>query len=271
VHVHANVHVNVNVHVHVNLGMCIVHLRTARAGMWTDPPILSRVYQLLSDGMLGFRQARKIEDVPFPWPYAQMVAFLIFIFAAVFPLLVASQMGSETDEVEWLPPLITFFTVLAHSGLYGTATTLEDPFVHPPNDLPSVAMQRAFNARLVASWDALRTPTDDQLCSAAAGEDGVAHKYYSSPEFVQQAVELWAAWDGRHSPDRLAAPPHKGEAVLETAAGPGLVGAEPLQSHAAGWVRALVEGVQDVKDSLGLRSNGDGDARRRRTPSWYEK
>ena len=133
-------------------------------------------------GMLGYRQARKIEDVPFPWPYAQMVAFLVFIFAAVFPLLVASQMGSESgDTAKWLPPLITFLTVLSHSGLYGTATTLEDPFVHPPNDLPSVAMQRAFNARLVTSWDALRTPLDDEFSGQDLGD------YYLHAEFERQA------------------------------------------------------------------------------------
>jgi len=39
-----------------------VNMRRVAGGLWAcDPPTLSRVYQVLSDGMLGFRQARKIE------------------------------------------------------------------------------------------------------------------------------------------------------------------------------------------------------------------
>lgn len=53
----------------------ILHLsnqRRADGGLGADAPVLSRYYQLLSDGMLGFRQARKVEDIPFPFPYSQV-------------------------------------------------------------------------------------------------------------------------------------------------------------------------------------------------------
>lgn len=48
------------------------------------------------------------------------------------------------------------------------ARSLEDPFVHPPNDLPAQAMQSAFNQRLISSMDALRVPADT---AAAAARD----------------------------------------------------------------------------------------------------
>jgi len=75
-------------------------------------------------------QARKIEDVPFPWPYAQMVAFLLLTFSVTFPLMVASQMAQLPEQglavglerpaqslfergiVEWTPPLLTFLTIM---------------------------------------------------------------------------------------------------------------------------------------------------------------
>ena len=52
-------------------------------------------------------------------------------------------------DAHWLAPSLSFVVVLAYFGLYEVARELEDPFVHPPNDLPSVAMQRPFNARAV--------------------------------------------------------------------------------------------------------------------------
>jgi len=212
------------------------HLNERRlaGGLWADAPVLSRVFQVLSDGNLGFRQARKIEDVPFPWPYAQMVAFLLLTFSVTFPLMVASQMAQlpehslavglerpaqslfERGIVEWTPPLLTFLTIMGYSGLYSTASVLEDPFVHPPNDLPSVAMQRAFNAQLLTSWDALRPappPPDgakgggapDAAAVAAAVLRGPPPKLTAAasaaacvPALEWEATcRLWLAWEAR--------------------------------------------------------------------------
>jgi hypothetical protein len=36
------------------------------------------------------------------------------------------------------------------------ARELEDPFTHPPNDLPAPQLQHDFNARLLAAWDGCR-------------------------------------------------------------------------------------------------------------------
>lgn len=44
-------------------------------------PIISRVVQFLSDGMMYYNQARKIMCVPFPFPHAQLCAFFIFVVA----------------------------------------------------------------------------------------------------------------------------------------------------------------------------------------------
>ena len=32
------------------------------------------------------------------------------------------------------------------------ARELEDPFIHPPNEAPLVAVQQSFNARLLSGW-----------------------------------------------------------------------------------------------------------------------
>ena len=49
-------------------------LRRKAGGLATDGPVVSRIYQVLSDGMLSYLGARKLADTPFPFPYAQLNA-----------------------------------------------------------------------------------------------------------------------------------------------------------------------------------------------------
>ena len=75
----------------VSLMLICVNERRARGGLiGASAPVLARFYSLLADGELGFRQARKIEDIPFPWPWAQMLAFLLVVFSILFPFVVVA-------------------------------------------------------------------------------------------------------------------------------------------------------------------------------------
>ena len=154
----------------------IVHLcnqRRADGGLGADAPVLSRYYQLISDGMLGYRQARKIEDIPFPWPYTQAVSSFLVIFVATFPIVLAHFANCGADRTcdqptWWLGPCIAFITSTSYVTLQQVARALEDPFVHPPNDLPANALQAAFNGRLLTTWDAIRCPADTLVASSPA-------------------------------------------------------------------------------------------------------
>ena len=42
-----------------------------------------------------------------------------------------------------------------HHVTHQVARELEDPFIHPPNEAPLVAVQRSFNARLLCGWGLL--------------------------------------------------------------------------------------------------------------------
>ena len=100
-----------------------VNERRAAGGVWVDAPVLSQLYRTASDGMLGFRQCRKIEDVPFPWPYAQLVFVMLGIFGATFPLIAAAKASGESGTMEWLPSVLTFITMLAYLGLHKVGPT----------------------------------------------------------------------------------------------------------------------------------------------------
>jgi len=139
----------------------LINQRRADGGLGVDAPVLSRLYQLLSDGMLGFRQARKIEDINFPWPYTQAVSAYLAVFTVLFPLLLSKFANDGEWKVIWIGPMISFITVTSYAALHKVAKALEDPFVHPPNDLPANAFQAAFNSRLLTTWDAMRRPEDE--------------------------------------------------------------------------------------------------------------
>jgi hypothetical protein len=94
-------------------------------------PILSRFYQEMSNGMLGFNQAFKITFVPFPFPFAQILGILLCLFVFICPLMVAQMTRGRI-----IPPVLSFAAILGYWGLNQIAVELENPFGDDPNDLP---------------------------------------------------------------------------------------------------------------------------------------
>ena len=76
--------------------------------------------QVLSDGMLGFQQACKLEDTPLPFPYAQMVSLVLIIFAVTYPLMAASKASGDRPlfDAPWLACAMTFICVLCYFSLH---------------------------------------------------------------------------------------------------------------------------------------------------------
>merc|ERR1719313_3215426 len=52
------------------------------------PPIVSRVFQELSNGIVGLHKALAIKEVPFPFPYAQMIVILLLVHWMLTPIVV---------------------------------------------------------------------------------------------------------------------------------------------------------------------------------------
>jgi hypothetical protein len=96
----------------------------------TAPPIQSRMYQELSNGMLGFQNSLKIADVPFPFPYAQLLTWMLLIFLCMIPF----YMSSFTQSLV-LSPIATFFSVVGIWSVNEVAIELENPFGSDVNDI----------------------------------------------------------------------------------------------------------------------------------------
>lgn len=94
------------------------------------PPIQSRMYQELSNGMLGFNNCLKIADVPFPLPFAQVLGLLLVAFSCFIPVYVINFTGSPIAG-----PVLCFFLFESLWCLNEVAKELENPFGQDINDI----------------------------------------------------------------------------------------------------------------------------------------
>jgi predicted membrane chloride channel (bestrophin family) len=122
----------------------LISVRFKEGGLNMPAPIVSRIYQELSNGALGFHQAQKIAFVPFPFPYAQLLAIMKTYFVLTVPLAVSCF----TDEA-WFAVVMSACSCVLFVSLNEVAIELEDPFGNDANDLPLRQMHNTFNKALV--------------------------------------------------------------------------------------------------------------------------
>lgn len=107
------------------------------------PPIVSRVFQQLATGLVNLELARRITDIPFPFPYAQMLTVLLLLHWTLCPvvavLLTKSYMWSCT---------LTFLSGVALWGTNYIAVEIESPFGRDANDLNMEQMAAEMNSSL---------------------------------------------------------------------------------------------------------------------------
>jgi len=108
------------------------------------PPILSRVFQQLGDGMVALHEGVMISTIPFPFPYAQACDLLLFIHWGLTPIVIASWTTN--------PPMafvFSFIMVFTFWSLNAIAINLENPFGTDDNDMDFCEMQAEMNRHLV--------------------------------------------------------------------------------------------------------------------------
>jgi putative membrane protein len=122
------------------------------------PPIASRVFQELSNGIVDVQNARKIAEFKFPFPYAQMLTVSLMLHWLMTPPLAAVIIHPDQKIIG---SMIVLVTVLALWCINFIAAEVENPFGDDPNDLPVESMQLHFNRSLRTLMDPLvQTPPD---------------------------------------------------------------------------------------------------------------
>lgn len=108
------------------------------------PPILSRVFQTLSRGQVNLANCKKITYTLFPFPYAQVIAFLLILFSIGTPFVMASIL----EHAHWA----FVYTAIPVFGLWSLnyiAGELEIPFGGDDNDLPLEDFQHHMNKSML--------------------------------------------------------------------------------------------------------------------------
>lgn len=105
----------------------------------TAPPILSRVYNELGNGLAGFNCAYRIALVPFPFCFAQMIGWCLVIFELLCPIVAYAFTGGEL-----LTSALTFCSLMGFWGLNRIAIELENPFGCEVNHLPLAELHHAY-------------------------------------------------------------------------------------------------------------------------------
>jgi len=137
-----------------------VSRQTLSGNLLVAPPIISRVYQEISNGMLAFFMANmKISMVPFPFPFAQVLTVALFVFYFVSPFIVLEELTGETKltmQQMLIPLLLNFATCVGYASINEIAVELEEPFGFDANDYPVHAQQNII----------VRTLEDTYCCQA---------------------------------------------------------------------------------------------------------
>ncbi|KAL1495587.1 hypothetical protein AB1Y20_016948 [Prymnesium parvum] len=122
--------------------------RLGAGGLAIPPPLLSRTYQVLSDGTAAAMQGRKVAHVEFPFALRQLLAVMITVFLGLAPICI----GAFIDSYQ-LVAFLSLCTCVGYTALNEAARELEMPFGLDANDLNLTAYQRDFNEKLAQLLD----------------------------------------------------------------------------------------------------------------------
>mmetsp|Transcript_76576 Transcript_76576/g.135074 ORF Transcript_76576/g.135074 Transcript_76576/m.135074 type:complete len:351 (+) Transcript_76576:89-1141(+) len=108
------------------------------------PPIMSRVFQEYSRGIVNLNNARKIADFPIPFPMVQMHTLFLCIHWVLIPI----TCGSTMSNMYWAV-LLTFTVISSFWCVHFFSFELDMPFGSSANHLPLLEMQTDMNRSLL--------------------------------------------------------------------------------------------------------------------------
>jgi len=107
-------------------------------------PILSRSFQDLGRGRVRMSELVKIKDIPFPFPYQQLIITMLAVHSVI-----TAMITSQYIHPWYWAGLITFIAMSGFWALFYICAEIDHPFGDDPNDLPLGELQKDWNARLL--------------------------------------------------------------------------------------------------------------------------
>ena len=128
-------------------------------GVRAPPPIVSRIFQEISNGLLAYNNATKLKEVPVPFAYVQFNALLLLLFTVLAPVAVACF----TPKSVILSAVTSFIVVGSFTAIWLVANEMEDPFGCEANDMPMLSYHEEFCASIAAMLISPWLPDDQWL------------------------------------------------------------------------------------------------------------
>eukprot|EP00397_Hematodinium_sp_SG-2012_P012120 GEMP01012281.1.p1 GENE.GEMP01012281.1~~GEMP01012281.1.p1 ORF type:complete len:709 (+),score=139.28 GEMP01012281.1:227-2353(+) len=160
----------------------------------TPPPIFSRVYQELGSGNLGFHQALKLADVPFPFIFTQLLAWMLFLACLLVPIFAALLSFQSNQQVDYITMVLSVLVCIPLVGLNEMAKELENPFGMDANDVPLMEGLECFVESLVELYfstlpiDLLPLSYDDEKAIHQAMASKLSNMNASSTSLLETPI-----------------------------------------------------------------------------------
>eukprot|EP00440_Ansanella_granifera_P041269 gb/GFBE01044754.1/.p1 GENE.gb/GFBE01044754.1/~~gb/GFBE01044754.1/.p1 ORF type:complete len:521 (+),score=94.90 gb/GFBE01044754.1/:1-1563(+) len=154
-----------------------------------EAPILSRVFQELTNGIVQLNRVQNIKDIPFPFPYAQMISAMLIVHWIVTPLLACQVMQSA-----WWAGALCFCTIGSFWSLVYIAREIDQPFGDDANDLPVQEFMQEFNEMLFVLLHPM-TQARPQYVHLPGRAQGL-QRTWSEPERRTEGHSSWKLTEG---------------------------------------------------------------------------
>lgn len=134
------------VHSQISRIVRAITTRQAAGGIKAPPPIVSRVFQELSNGVLAYNNACKLKEVPVPFALVHFNALLLMFFVLTSPLVVSCFTGHPIMSI-----VTSCLITSGFASLWLVANELEDPFGYDANDIEMKQYHEEFKSALKSS------------------------------------------------------------------------------------------------------------------------
>eukprot|EP00428_Durinskia_dybowskii_P040208 CAMPEP_0170276634 /NCGR_PEP_ID=MMETSP0116_2-20130129/38301_1 /TAXON_ID=400756 /ORGANISM="Durinskia baltica, Strain CSIRO CS-38" /LENGTH=441 /DNA_ID=CAMNT_0010527905 /DNA_START=39 /DNA_END=1361 /DNA_ORIENTATION=+ len=160
-------------------------------------PVISRVFQELSRGIVKVNDVRKITEFLLPFPYVQLTSCMLLLNFLLTPFTLGIFL------TEWyVAGALAFISIFAFFSINYIAAEIESPFGTDENDLPMKGMQDALNRslRMLLDSRARIVPVDQAEVAREMDEDNEldatsAHKL----KRVKSIMGTWLARRRRYN------------------------------------------------------------------------
>jgi len=122
--------------------------RQKAGGLRAPPPIVSRIFQEISNGMLAYNHACKVKEVPVPFALVNFQALLLAFFNLTAPVVISCFTANLGMSIA-----ASMVVVSGFCALWLVANELEDPFGYDDNDVSMTSYHVEFCGALDAALE----------------------------------------------------------------------------------------------------------------------